>query len=154
VIVMLPSIVIITGSRARPFVFADDAQGAGRRHDLVFTYRVLVTLAVLRLRLPHAALAAMLGVDRSTATRAVHEIRPLLASSAGPAGGSTCPRPSRRSGPWYPTAPALHAAASAVVRADLDGAGGTPAIIRRDILETAVTGETRPCRGCEHPRHG
>jgi hypothetical protein len=55
------------------------AQGAGRRHDLVFTDRVLVTLAVLRLQIPHAALAAMYGVDRSTVTRAVAEIRPLLA---------------------------------------------------------------------------
>jgi hypothetical protein len=55
------------------------AGGAGRRHELVFTDRVLVTLAVLRLQIPHAALAAMFGIDRSTVTRAVHEIRPLLA---------------------------------------------------------------------------
>ena len=55
------------------------AGGAGRRHELVFTDRVLVTLAVLRLQIPHAALAVMFGVDRSTVTRAVHEIRPLLA---------------------------------------------------------------------------
>jgi len=55
------------------------ADGAGRRHELVFTDRVLVTLAVLRLQMPHAALAAMFGIDRSTVTRAVHEVRPLLA---------------------------------------------------------------------------
>ena len=55
------------------------APGAGRRHELVFTGRVLVTLAVLRLQVPHAALAVMFGVDRSTVTRAVAEIRPLLA---------------------------------------------------------------------------
>jgi hypothetical protein len=55
------------------------AQGAGRRHDLVFTDRALVTLAVLRLQIPHAALAARYGVGRSTVTRAVAEIRPLLA---------------------------------------------------------------------------
>jgi hypothetical protein len=55
------------------------AEGAGRRHDLVFTDRVLVTLAVLRLQVPHAALAVMYGVHRSTVTRAVHEVRPLLA---------------------------------------------------------------------------
>jgi hypothetical protein len=55
------------------------APGAGRRHDLVFADRVLVTLAVLRLQIPHAALAVMFGVDRSTVTRAVHQIRPLLA---------------------------------------------------------------------------
>jgi hypothetical protein len=55
------------------------ADGAGRRHELVLTDRVLVTLAVLRLQIPHAALAVMYGIDRSTVTRAVHEIRPLLA---------------------------------------------------------------------------
>jgi hypothetical protein len=55
------------------------AEGAGRLHELVFTDRVLVTLVVLRTQLPHAALAAMYGVDRSTVTRAVREIRPLLA---------------------------------------------------------------------------
>jgi DDE superfamily endonuclease/Helix-turn-helix of DDE superfamily endonuclease len=55
------------------------ADGAGRRHELVFTDRVLVTLAVLRLQIPHAALAVMFGIDRSTVTRAVHEVRPLLA---------------------------------------------------------------------------
>jgi Helix-turn-helix of DDE superfamily endonuclease len=55
------------------------AEGAGRRHELVLAGRVLVTLAVLRLQIPHAALAVMYGVHRSTVTRAVHEIRPLLA---------------------------------------------------------------------------
>ena len=64
------------------------AEGAGRRHDLVFTDRVLVTLAVLRLQIPHAALAVMYGVHRSTVTRAVREVRPLLAGRgyATPAG--------------------------------------------------------------------
>jgi hypothetical protein len=55
------------------------AEGAGRRHELVFTDRVLVTLAVLRLQVPHAALAVMYGVHRCTVTRAVREVRPLLA---------------------------------------------------------------------------
>jgi hypothetical protein len=55
------------------------AEGAGRPRDLVFTDRVLVTLAVLRLQVPHAALAVMYGVHRCTVTRAVHEVRPLLA---------------------------------------------------------------------------
>jgi hypothetical protein len=55
------------------------AEGAGRRHELVFTDRVLVTLAVLRLQIPHSALAVMFDVDRSTVTRAVREVRPLLA---------------------------------------------------------------------------
>jgi hypothetical protein len=55
------------------------AEGAGRRQEMVFPDRVLVTLAVLRLQIPHAALAVMFGVHRSTVTRAVHEVRPLLA---------------------------------------------------------------------------
>jgi hypothetical protein len=64
------------------------AEGAGRRQELVFTDRVLVTLAVLRLQVPHAALAAMYQVSRSTVTRAVRDIRPLLARRgyATPAG--------------------------------------------------------------------
>jgi DDE superfamily endonuclease/Helix-turn-helix of DDE superfamily endonuclease len=55
------------------------AAGAGPHHQLVFCDRVLVTLVVLRFQLPHQALAVLYGVDRSTITRAVHEIRPLLA---------------------------------------------------------------------------
>jgi len=64
------------------------AAGAGRRHDLVVTDRVRVTLAVLRRHVPHAALAARYGVHRSTLTRAVREIWPLLAGRgyATPAG--------------------------------------------------------------------
>ena len=63
-------------------------QGAGRRYELVFTDRVLVTLVVLRLQIPHAALAVLYGVDRCTVTRAVREVRPLLARRgyATPAG--------------------------------------------------------------------
>ena len=53
--------------------------GAGRHHELEYADRVLVTLAVLRLQIPHSALATMYDVDRSTVTRAVHQIRPLLA---------------------------------------------------------------------------
>jgi hypothetical protein len=56
------------------------AAGAGPNHQLVFTDRVIATLVVLRFQLPHAALAVLYGVDRSTVTRAVHEIRPLLAA--------------------------------------------------------------------------
>ncbi len=55
------------------------AAGAGPHHQLVFCDRVLVTLVSLRFQLPHQALAVLYGVDRSTITRAVHEIRPLLA---------------------------------------------------------------------------
>jgi DDE superfamily endonuclease/Helix-turn-helix of DDE superfamily endonuclease len=56
------------------------APGAGPDHELVFTDRVIATLVILRFQLPHAAVALLYGVDRSTITRAVHEIRPLLAS--------------------------------------------------------------------------
>ena len=56
------------------------APGAGPDHDLPFTDRVIVTLVVLRFQLPHAALAELYRVDRSTVTRAVREVRPLLAA--------------------------------------------------------------------------
>ena len=55
------------------------AEGAGPDHELAFTDRVIVTLVILRFQLPHAALAVFYGVDRSTITRAVGEIRPLAA---------------------------------------------------------------------------
>jgi hypothetical protein len=56
------------------------AEGAGPDHDLPFADRVIVTLVVLRFQLPHAALAVFYGIHRSTITRAVGEIRPLLAA--------------------------------------------------------------------------
>lgn len=56
------------------------APGAGPAYDLVFTDRVIATLVCLRLQLPHAALALFYNVDRATITRAVGEIRPLLAA--------------------------------------------------------------------------
>jgi hypothetical protein len=56
------------------------AAGAGPDRDLPFADRVIVTLVHLRFQLPHAALAGLYGVDRSTVTRAVREIRPLLAA--------------------------------------------------------------------------
>jgi hypothetical protein len=55
-------------------------EGAGPKRELVFVDRVVVTLVVLRFQLPHAALALFYDVDRSTITRAVAEIRPLLAN--------------------------------------------------------------------------
>jgi len=55
------------------------AEGAGPDHELVFADRVIVTLVILRFQLPHAALAVFYGVDRSAITRAVGEVRPLLA---------------------------------------------------------------------------
>jgi DDE superfamily endonuclease/Helix-turn-helix of DDE superfamily endonuclease len=56
------------------------AEGAGPDHKLVFTDRVIVTLVVLRFQLPHGALARLYRVDRATITRAVGEVRPLLAA--------------------------------------------------------------------------
>jgi hypothetical protein len=56
------------------------AAGAGPDHDLVFADRVIVTLVYLRFQLPHRALAELCRVHRSTITRAVHEVRPLLAA--------------------------------------------------------------------------
>jgi hypothetical protein len=56
------------------------APGAGPDHELVFVDRVVVTLVALRFQLPHAALAELYRVDRSTVTRAIREIRPLLAA--------------------------------------------------------------------------
>lgn len=68
--------------------------GAGPKHDLVCTDRVLVTLVHLRTQLPHAALAELYGLERSTITRAIGEIRPLLAELPGP--GQRVPRPGQR----------------------------------------------------------
>jgi hypothetical protein len=56
------------------------ASGAGPDHDLPFVDRVIVTLIYLRFQLSHAALAELYGVHRSTVTRAVSEVRPLLAA--------------------------------------------------------------------------
>ncbi|GAA0672676.1 hypothetical protein GCM10010193_26500 [Kitasatospora atroaurantiaca] len=56
------------------------AAGAGPDQELVFTDQFLVTVVYLRLQLPHAALAELYGVTRPTVTRAIHEIRPLLAA--------------------------------------------------------------------------
>ncbi|WP_405595654.1 transposase family protein [Streptomyces sp. NBC_01092] len=55
------------------------AAGAGARHQLVFVDRMTATLIHLRHDLPHAVLGLLFGVDRSTITRAVQEIRTLLA---------------------------------------------------------------------------
>jgi hypothetical protein len=54
--------------------------GAGRRVVLTLRDRVLVTLAWLRLALPHQALAVLYGMDRSTISAAVRQVTPLLAN--------------------------------------------------------------------------
>ncbi|WP_242646673.1 transposase [Streptomyces griseocarneus] len=55
------------------------AVGAGARHKLVFVDRLLATLVHLRHGATHDVLACWFGVDRSTITRAIGEVRPLLA---------------------------------------------------------------------------
>ncbi|MET9567475.1 transposase family protein, partial [Streptomyces tauricus] len=55
------------------------AAGAGARHQLVFVDRLVATLIHLRHDLPHAMLGLLLGVDPSTITRAITEVRMLLA---------------------------------------------------------------------------
>ncbi|MBT2401643.1 transposase family protein [Streptomyces sp. ISL-100] len=56
------------------------AAGAGRKPKLVFVDRLLVTLVHLRHQLPHAVLAELFAVDRSTVSEAIRQIRPLLAA--------------------------------------------------------------------------
>src|SRR3712207_4606064 len=55
------------------------AVGAGARHRLVFLDRLLATLVHLRHGVTHDVLACWVWVSRSTITRAVGEVRPLLA---------------------------------------------------------------------------
>ncbi len=55
------------------------AVGAGAKHRLVFVGRFLATLVHLRHATTHHVLACWFGVDRSTITRAIAEVRPLLA---------------------------------------------------------------------------
>jgi hypothetical protein len=55
------------------------AVGAGAKHKLVFVDRLLATLVSLRHGATHDVLACWFGVDRSTITRAIGEVRPPLA---------------------------------------------------------------------------
>ncbi|MGX7829848.1 transposase family protein [Actinokineospora sp. 24-640] len=55
------------------------APGAGAKYRLVFVDRLLATLVHLRHGVTHDVLGAWFGVDRSTITRGINEIRPLLA---------------------------------------------------------------------------
>ncbi|MGP3638630.1 helix-turn-helix domain-containing protein, partial [Streptomyces sp. 24-1644] len=54
--------------------------GAGRKPKLLFVHRLLVTLVHLRHGLPHAVMAELYGVDRSTLSAAIRQVRPLLAA--------------------------------------------------------------------------
>ncbi|MEU9663864.1 helix-turn-helix domain-containing protein [Streptomyces chartreusis] len=55
------------------------AVGAGAKNKFVFVDRLLATLVSLRHGTTHDVLACWFGVDRSTITRAIGEVRPLLA---------------------------------------------------------------------------
>jgi len=55
------------------------AVGAGAKHQLVFVDRLLAALVHLRHGTTHDVLACWFDVDRSTITRAIGEVRPLLA---------------------------------------------------------------------------
>ncbi|MEU8974582.1 transposase family protein [Streptomyces monashensis] len=55
------------------------AVGAGAKHRFVFVDRLLAALVNLRHGTTHDVLACWFGVDRSTITRAIGEVRPLLA---------------------------------------------------------------------------
>ncbi|MGW2255439.1 transposase family protein [Kitasatospora sp. NPDC001660] len=56
------------------------AEGVGRKPKPEFVDRLLVTPVHLRLGLPHAALAELYRVDRSTVSVAIRQVRPLLAT--------------------------------------------------------------------------
>ncbi|MEV7372994.1 transposase family protein [Streptomyces sp. NPDC090301] len=53
--------------------------GAGAKHRLVFVDRLLAALVHLRHGVTHDVLACWFDVDRATITRAIGEVRPLLA---------------------------------------------------------------------------
>lgn len=65
-----------------------------RGYRLVFLDRLLVTLVALRHGVTHDVLAAWFGVDRSTVTRAIGEIRPILRAqpAAGHSSQQSCTR--------------------------------------------------------------
>jgi hypothetical protein len=65
------------------------AAGAGRRPQLVFTDALLITLAYLRIGVTQNVLAVLYEVDQATVSRAIRQVRPLLATRgfATPGGG-------------------------------------------------------------------
>jgi hypothetical protein len=65
-------------ARGWPIGRAGGRSGPGAWHRLVFLDRLLATLVHLRHGATHDVLACRFGVSRSTITRAVGEVRPLL----------------------------------------------------------------------------
>ncbi|MFE9045140.1 transposase family protein [Streptomyces sp. NPDC007818] len=88
---------------------------------MLFADRLVATLIHLRHDLPHSVLALLFGVDRSTVTRAVREIRALLsrtsslrrpeitAPTGGTEGRAEGGRTSHGSGTGHPAARSPHA---------------------------------------------
>ncbi|MGW6962295.1 transposase family protein [Streptomyces chartreusis] len=70
---------LVHGRRWRVETLIVDHVGAGAKHKLVFVDRLLATLVHLRHGATHDVLACWFAVDRSTITRAIGEVRPLLA---------------------------------------------------------------------------
>lgn len=54
--------------------------GAGHPETLTLRDRLLCTLVWLRLALPHQAIAVLYGVERSTVSKTIAQMRPLLAN--------------------------------------------------------------------------
>nr|WP_328826843.1 transposase family protein [Streptomyces ureilyticus] len=106
---------------------AGGRKGLGRKPKLVFSDRLLVTLVLLRHQLPHAVLAELFAVDRSTVSEAVRQVRPLLAAR-----GFAVPD---RVGLRLTTLEDVFAHAEAAgVELRMDGARPRSAALRRDAL--------------------
>ncbi|MEU2929498.1 transposase family protein [Streptomyces sp. NPDC007251] len=69
----------INGTRPSSHRARKRAAGAGAKHRLVFVDRLLATLVHVRHGATHEVLACWFGADRSTITRAIGEVRLLLA---------------------------------------------------------------------------
>lgn len=108
---------------------AGGRKGLGRKPKLVFSDRLLVTLVLLRHQLPHAVLAELFAVDRSTVSEAVRQVRPLLAAC-----GFAVPD---RVGLRLKTLEDVFAHAEAAgVELRMDGARPRSAALRRDARAT------------------
>ncbi|MFD5059110.1 MULTISPECIES: transposase family protein [unclassified Streptomyces] len=80
----------------------------------------MVTLVHLRLGLPHAALAELYGVDRSTVSAAIREVCPLLAAHGfaypAPGAAQNAVSESRQPGPRRRSTMVLEPARNSVTR--------------------------------------
>ncbi|MFF7600834.1 transposase family protein [Streptomyces mirabilis] len=81
------------------------AVGAGAKHKFVCADRLPATLVSQLHGTTHDVLARWFGVDRFTITRAIGEVRPLLAQRGCSVVRASCctPSPPRSSSTWAPT---------------------------------------------------